>query len=898
MSQNAKRKRPRKSAKVKDGSPRQTSLLDAFGIKSASKKTTSAASAVNSENESIGGSELIDVCSSDAELASENIHSDAAPVASSPFPPEDDGRNAGLAAGVSGGSQETPIVIDSSPSASPVAPSKTLPLKPPKPLYSIFASRTRRENRAQSQTPFARAYALPAAPYPDATTQHVRGPQSVFTVSTAPSYHMPRNPQCGDIVVDSLQTRFAPTHAILPLDSGHQAPVDCNPQVRQDTIVPIAHQQIPAISRVFDKSMDSGTEGPTGTSDTSGSLWNDKWRPRRADQVLGNEQAALYLRDWLLALRLYIASKDDQPGLPSTTATKNGKQRSAKKGKAKEARGTKRPRIVREVQKKRRRVDSEEPEEPWIGDEFTDDEVPLEVVLESEGDYVPTKLSRLKRAGIEDSLEAPPSSVPLSSQGEDPPSQLSETEPTIAYVPTRFGDEVYNTILLCGPHGCGKTAAVYACAEELGWDVFEVYPGIGERSGAALNKLIGEVGKNHLVRQTQQQPKIDPPSKPARSKANFFSKRVISDDESEPPSSQTTVPDEEPWEEKIEAPPVISQSIVLLEEVDVLYREDGNFWPALIKIIRECRRPVVLTCNDMSVVPLDILPLQTILHFEPCPTPLAASYLQALSSTEGRPLERSVAERLYESKRPLADDVHFDAAVHPILVPQPIADLRRAINQLQLGDIDGNASGVAVAPSIPGDAEPLDLLRCMAKGIAIGSLVDRGLRRPGEEVLRDLLANSTSPCADDQLGFKHLVAEPEDIDSDIPVTFSTYYWDEAIRAELLSYSSRHNPRPEEMYRDSPDLHPLHVEHCGTLLPVLDHLHVPREQLVRDASSIFVDYEPWIRHMSRLDDAQATQSVALGIFDSGRQTRNSQRIWRYLNLNDHELGILRRTALDS
>ncbi|KAH9892825.1 hypothetical protein C8Q73DRAFT_791823 [Cubamyces lactineus] len=897
MSQNAKKKRPRKSAKNKDGSSRQTSLLDAFGMKSASKKNTPVASAVHSENESIGGSEVVDVCSSDAELASENVHSDAVPVASSPFLLEDDGRILRLPAGASGGSQETAIVIDSSPSASPVAPSKSLPLKPPKPLYSIFASRARRDDRAQSQTPLARAHAPPVAPYPDATTQHVRGPQSVFTVSAALPSPKPRSLQDDDTAVNSLQTPFAPAHTMRPLDSDHQALVNLSPPVQQDTSVPIAHQQIPAISRVVGWNLGVGTEGPTGASDASGSLWNDKWRPRRADQVLGNEQAALYLRDWLLALRLYIASKDDQLEPVSTTTAANGKQRSVKKGKAKGTRGTKRPRIVREVQKKRRRIDSEEPEEPWIGDEFTDDEMPLEAVLESEGDYVAAKLSRLKRAGTEDSLESPPSSFPLSSQGEDSPSQVIDTEPTTTYVPTKFGDEVYNTILLCGPHGCGKTAAVYACAEELGWDVFEVYPGIGERSGAALNRLIGEVGKNHLVRQTQQQPKVDPPSKPARSKANFFTKRVVSDDETELSSSQATIHNEEPPEEKVEALPVISQSIVLLEEVDVLYREDGNFWPALIKIIRECRRPVVLTCNDMSVVPLDILPLQTVLHFSPCPTPIAASYLQALGSVEGRPLERGVAERLYENKRTPDDYAQFDAVVHPIFVPQPTADLRRAINQLQLGESNGYATLAVAAPGTPEDAEPLDRLVRIAKGTIIDSFVDRGLGRPGGEVLRDLLSNSTSPCIDDQLGFKHLVAEPEDIDSDLPVTFSTYYWDEVMREELLSFSSRHNPRPEEPNRDSPDLHPLHAEHCGTLLPVFDRLHVPRDQLVRDASSIFVDYEPWIRHMSRIDDAQVTESVTLGVFEGGRQTRNSQRIWRYLGLNDHELDILRRTAFD-
>ena len=135
---------------------------------------------------------------------------------------------------------------------------------------------------------------------------------------------------------------------------------------------------------------------------------------------------------------------------------------------------------------------------------------------------------------------------------------------------------------------------------------------------------------------------------------------------------------------------------------------------------------------DISVVPLDILPLQTVLHFSPCPTPVAASYLQAIGSIEGRPLERSVAERLYENKRPLCDDARFDAAVHPIFVPQPTADLRRAINQLQLGESQGCVS-LAVAPE---DTESYDRLVRIAKGIVIDSFVDRGLRRPGEEVLR------------------------------------------------------------------------------------------------------------------------------------------------------------------
>lgn len=46
--------------------------------------------------------------------------------------------------------------------------------------------------------------------------------------------------------------------------------------------------------------------------------------------------------------------------------------------------------------------------------------------------------------------------------------------------------------------------------------------------------------------------------------------------------------------------PTVNQSVILIEEADILYQTDTNFWPALINIIKLCRRPVVLTCNGLS----------------------------------------------------------------------------------------------------------------------------------------------------------------------------------------------------------------------------------------------------------------------------------------------------------
>ncbi|KAL7281270.1 hypothetical protein ACG7TL_004578 [Trametes sanguinea] len=654
---------------------------------------------------------------------------------------------------------------------------------------------------------------------------------------------------------------------------------------------PPEHRRYPAVSRLLSEPPTRGRGTTADSSSSSHLLWNDKWRPRRADEVLGNEQAALYLRDWLLALKLHIT--DQGAPTPSQVALETKAKAKAIKGsksKAKELRGIKRPRIVRDVQKKRRRLESEEPE-PWLADDSTDDEVPLGIVLDSEGDYLPTKLSRLKRAGTEDSLGEPPSSpAPI----EELPAYSVDNSLPFSYTPPSFGDAVYNTILLCGPHGCGKTAAVYACAEELGWDVFEVYPGIGERSGAALNKLIGEVGKNHLVRQTQQQPKVVLSEKPVRPKATFFAKHVASDDEAESPPSQSTFPEQEP----VQSVPVVSQSIVLIEEVDVLYKDDANFWPTLTKIIKECRRPVVLTCNDMSLVPVGDLPLQTTLHFSPCPVPLATTYLQALCLVEGRSVRRDVLAKVYEEAGSGgASSSPADSAVYPGAIPPSPPDLRRAINQLQLGEVFCSSPQRIDRAAMATDG-PIDALILLAKSIALNSFVDYGLRKPGKEVLRDLL-NSHSPSTDDQLGYKQLVAEPGDGDSDLPVTFSTYHWDDAIKEELLSFSRQYYPSLNDV--DSPSPHPLHHGHCGTLLPVLDRLHVPRDQLVRDADAIFVDYEPYIRHMSRIDDARVAESVASGTLEGTRRTRNSQRAQmenaRWIILGEEELDVLRRTAFD-
>lgn len=87
---------------------------------------------------------------------------------------------------------------------------------------------------------------------------------------------------------------------------------------------------------------------------------------------------------------------------------------------------------------------------------------------------------------------------------------------------------------------------------------------------------------------------------------------------------------------------------------------------------------------DLSLVPIQDLPLQTILTFQPCSTPVAVSYLQGLCCAEGYLVERRSLLQLYESTYELSS---IDLPDNPALPGSgylPVPDLRRAIHNLQL----------------------------------------------------------------------------------------------------------------------------------------------------------------------------------------------------------------------
>nr|XP_057905227.1 ATPase family AAA domain-containing protein 5 isoform X2 [Doryrhamphus excisus] len=226
-------------------------------------------------------------------------------------------------------------------------------------------------------------------------------------------------------------------------------------------------------------------------------------------------------------------------------------------------------------------------------------------------------------------------------------------------------DSLCNTVLITGPKGIGKTATVYACAQELGFKVFEVNAS-SQRSGRLILSQLKEATQSHQVdsqgvnalkptyfnsynasnstgkhgfsprklnspRRVISSPR-KPPQSPRGAKkgglaptslANFFKmgrtskKEPLSANQDDQKAStkqnkaQEDTPKEKEAKTKSPATAVVNKnnseeqskkmsptSLILFEEVDVIFDEDAGFFAAIKTFMSTTKRPVILTTSD------------------------------------------------------------------------------------------------------------------------------------------------------------------------------------------------------------------------------------------------------------------------------------------------------------
>ncbi|XP_068583050.1 ATPase family AAA domain-containing protein 5b [Cebidichthys violaceus] len=243
-----------------------------------------------------------------------------------------------------------------------------------------------------------------------------------------------------------------------------------------------------------------------------------------------------------------------------------------------------------------------------------------------------------------------------------------------------------NTALITGPAGVGKTASVYACAQELGFKVFEVNCS-SQRSGRHVLTQLKEATQSHLVEMSGKDPlkptyfnnyainsctpksetlpgkamrpknvtstsksraarKSGPSSRKGKTNpatvtlANYFKMKAKADHFHFGGPSASEKPDGE----RSGDPSAIKNrktatSLILFEEVDVIFDDDIGFLAAIKTFMTTTKRPVILTTSDPSFRERFNCSLEEILFKTPSVVNVC-SYLQLVGLAENARLDR------------------------------------------------------------------------------------------------------------------------------------------------------------------------------------------------------------------------------------------------------------------
>ncbi|TIA95972.1 hypothetical protein E3P96_03722 [Wallemia ichthyophaga] len=437
----------------------------------------------------------------------------------------------------------------------------------------------------------------------------------------------------------------------------------------------------------------------------------------------------------------------------------------------------------------------------------------------------------------------------------EPPSQPSYL-PTLPR--THHPDSIEsNCILLQGAPGSGKTAAVYAAAHALGWDVFEVFPG-QRRSGKEVLDLVGAVGENHII----------------------GGSNVKQHKRNTPKHSQ-------------HHPNPHKQSVIFLEEVDVIFEEDKGFWGAVQALAQYSKRPVVLTCNDASVIPSTSVILQTTLEFKRPPHDVVrrymvecggakkeSAYTMQTSHTQLTSLDPP-PQVIEDDKSWLVDSAgglygkHFDDG----------CDLRQALMQLHVQSKQGteencsdeeiktyesSQSQLQSHTNTPSNKQ-LPSLNSLLNSLEALSFVDAHVAQPlwrsmellESETPNEIIGHETLGriTKADQTTLAEFTCEGD---------IGEYILDTVNKAQDGFMISPNNTLAHHAQQDI--LLDMRLDMLGAFAPIMP------------SAVLAVDYAPYIRQLVACDDEQ--ERLAVGEMEgSSRGTRNSRN--RYRRMYDFE-----------
>ncbi|EGG23277.1 hypothetical protein DFA_05409 [Cavenderia fasciculata] len=168
----------------------------------------------------------------------------------------------------------------------------------------------------------------------------------------------------------------------------------------------------------------------------------------------------------------------------------------------------------------------------------------------------------------------------------DKDNQRSATTTTTTKKKKKKGDEnLQPGIIIFGPYGCGKSSMVYSIGAQYDYKIIEANPST-KRNGKYIMEMFGEATQSKSLGLYSNLNTNSPPTILANTVTTKTSTRKKS-------SSSLPSPPAQPCGSN-------GASIILFEEVDILYEEDKGFLTSLSNLITASKIPIVLTCNELT----------------------------------------------------------------------------------------------------------------------------------------------------------------------------------------------------------------------------------------------------------------------------------------------------------
>ncbi|GAB2271467.1 hypothetical protein Dimus_006306, partial [Dionaea muscipula] len=170
-----------------------------------------------------------------------------------------------------------------------------------------------------------------------------------------------------------------------------------------------------------------------------------------------------------------------------------------------------------------------------------------------------------------------------------------------------------NVLLVTGPVGSGKSAAIYACAKEQGFNVIEVNAS-DWRNGALVKEKFGEAVESHWLIRRQETPFSSQSKRSAEPSALSIDGAAMQEFENGV-IELIAIPDDEDCTRAFEIQKEFDfgdgaidsdhgkiSTLILFEEVDATLCEDRGFVSTIQLLANTGKRPMILTANSENPI--------------------------------------------------------------------------------------------------------------------------------------------------------------------------------------------------------------------------------------------------------------------------------------------------------